>query len=263
MAAFIPKTDKMVESVIYLGLCLATFFSVLLIVFFYIKSDWLLHQFKFKDAHLLFFIPLGVLVVSYYNLLRAWLNRIENYRQIRKNTILQSSVVGISQVAIGVIKNLQAYGLIMGDLTGKLLTTLSIFFSFYRVSGKFRTRRGFYVFTRFITIPTFQVPAALANNAAIYAPYVLLPTLFSETISGFYFLVYRIVMMPISLVGTEMTDVFRADCAKNINQKGECYDCFKNNLIALLLIALPVYVVLQFGGKFLFTYIFGKQLQKI
>jgi O-antigen/teichoic acid export membrane protein len=261
-AAFIPKRIKTVESIIYLGLGLATIFSLLLLLFIQIESNWILSLVKIKDANQLYFVPIGVLIISYYSVLRVWLNRLEHYKVIRQNTIIQSSAVGFTQIAIGLSKIMISHGLILGDLTGKLLTTVKILILFYRKSNRLKIKNVFFVLRRFHTIPKFQMPAALINNAAMYAPSLILPMLFSQTISGFYFLVYRIVMLPISIISNSMLEVFRAECAKNIQKKGQCSKCFEKNCYGLVIVAVPIYLVLLFFGSYIFTHVFGSEWQE-
>lgn len=258
-AVFIPKNSKLVDAIIYLSLCLATFFSLLLTIFVFIENNWLLEILKLKEIQILYFIPLGTLIVSYYNVLRIWLNKIEAYRQIRKNIILQSAAVGLAQIFSGLSKNLMSYGLIAGEFAGKLLTTLTIFMCFYKSSSRLKLNRILFVIKRFGAIPKYQMPAALANNLALHAPYLVLPMIFSQTITGYYFLVFRIVMMPIGIIGNSILEVFRVEASKSIRVRGECSKCFMDNFYALALIALLIYVILQFGGISIFKIFFGEK----
>ncbi len=204
-------------------------------------------------------IPLGVVTVSSYVVLRAWLNKQAKYSVIRSNLIKQSMTYSILQIVFAFIDGFRAFGLMLGDICGKGLTTVLILKRVKFKRTKLTKNKYFYFWKRYKLIPIYQLPASLVNVCAIYAPMLLLPLIFNASLSGAFFLVFKVVMAPISIIGNAFLDVFKKDAADAIAIKGHCTSEFVKTFKILLFFSIAIFFFFFFLSDVLFTSVFGKE----
>jgi O-antigen/teichoic acid export membrane protein len=85
----------------------------------------------------------------------------------------------------------------------------------------------------------------------------LVPFLFGTSNAGNYFLAYRVLILPMALVGSAVSQVFMSETAR-ISGPGPRLAVLSKKLAStLLLLYSPVYVAIALAGKSIFSIIFG------
>lgn len=102
--------------------------------------------------------------------------------------------------------------------------------------------------------PLFSMPSAFINKALNQAPVFLLNYYFGAVNAGYYSLAARLLSAPTTVISESVASVFRGEV-----RQGSYYALrmFKQLLLRLLLIALPLYSALYFGGSTLVHWIFS------
>lgn len=251
----LEKHREILLKFILLNIVLVSLFELSL-VFLYLWFGFELVP--INEPLLVILIPAGTLVVGCYMALRAWLVRKGEYRHIRRNLVQQSLAYTSFQIMFGVIFSLKSSGLILGDVIGKTATTVSIAWRVDFRKDVICLKRYLVFWRKYSDIPKYQMPASFLSTAAVYLPMVVLPLIFSARESGIFFLVFRVLTAPSSVVGNAFLDVFKRDAALAIRDNGDCKDVFIRNFIALVVISVVVFLPLSLFSSDLFAFAFGE-----
>ena len=207
----------------------------------------------------LYVVPFSIFLFSVYKVLLHWLNRKKQYPLMSRTRVTQSGSVSALQMVIGLVAKIPA-GLALADCLGRLVALLLIF---RRVKAtlklpQFKRARQYALVRRYRKFPFLGSPASLLNILSLQLPYVIIPVIFTSAIGGMYFLVFRVLMMPIALIGESMMEVFRNRAMENLKAHGTCRPVFKKTLLSLLFIGLLPTLLLILFGQEIFAFVFGE-----
>jgi O-antigen/teichoic acid export membrane protein len=119
-----------------------------------------------------------------------------------------------------------------------------------------RLRRVAYTFREY---PTFLVLGHVANVVSSQLPVLLLATLFNPAIAGLYALAERVLVLPSSVIGSAIGDVYRQRAAAHYREFGHCRDLFLRTQRQLAILSVvPCLTIVGFGAP-LFGWIFGEK----
>lgn len=257
MALMLPKRDLDASCLLALGFAATIvtsilIFSVLILVQFFTEAgvspidEWY------------FFIPLGVILFGSYTLLIAWNNRVKNYKLMSVGRVAQSASAVTTQLALG-SANWMNLGLIFGDLTGRFIAVFILIrsgtISTYLFSTSYVRVRA--LLRRYARFPKVEAPASLISITARQLPMILLPMIFSAKTAGLYFLVSKVMMVPVSLVGTAVLEIFKNKAQEELITHGNCRTIFLKTSSGLVLVGIGPLIVLVLFAPYLFELIFG------
>lgn len=260
LALFLPKRIKTVNLITKFIIIYSSVISFVLLIFISIYTDEIMLYIGVADFRVVLFIPFAVFIYSLYIILRSWLNRKEEYEVMRTNYVLQT--LSISSFQMGFAPFYQGIGLVFGDLIGKLLTVILIAKKLKFSSIKLSLYKVKVIVYRYRNIPLYQVPAAIFNNAAIYVPTLILPSIFNLSASGAYFFIFRIVMAPIAIFGNALLEVFKVDASKAISNRGECRAEFIKVFKILFVLGCGIFLCVFFIAKPFVDIVFGDDWQQ-
>jgi O-antigen/teichoic acid export membrane protein len=86
---------------------------------------------------------------------------------------------------------------------------------------------------RHVNFPRYQMGAALVNSFTAQLPVLFLRVMFSESWAGWYFMAYRILAAPMSLLSQAIGQIFYRDSAERERQGGERVQNVENISVAL------------------------------
>jgi O-antigen/teichoic acid export membrane protein len=206
----------------------------------------------------LYLIPISVFLTGLYNAFNYWQNRNKKYRTIAVNRTIQSGSTSLSQLVIGYISNVN--GLVLGGLLG----SLSALFFLIKKSLSLNSSKYLFNYKKIIVnakkykkFPILDVPAALINLVANQAPNLLLASLFSPSVAGFYYLTQRVLQAPVTLISSSVLDVFKQRASDDYKLYGNCKYIYKKTFLLLLTMALPPSIILLIWVEDFFVWVFG------
>ena len=208
----------------------------------------------------LYIVPLSIFLFSVYKVLLHWLNRNKLYELMSHSRVTQSASISILQIIFGLVNKVTP-GLILADCLGR---TISLVIIFKRIRHtfqlpEFNLLKNLALIRRYRKFPFLGSPAGLLNILSLQLPYIIVPVIFSSGVAGLYFLVFRVLMMPISLLGESMMEVFRNKAIENLDKHGTCKPVFVKTLRFLVIIGMPPALLLIMFGQELFAFIFGEE----
>ena len=207
----------------------------------------------------LYIVPFSIFLLSIYKVLLHWLNRKKQYLLMSRARVTQSGSVSALQMVVGLVAKIPA-SLALADCLGRLAALLLIF---RRVKAtlklpQFKRARQYALIRRYRKFPFLGSPTSLLNVLSLQLPYVLIPAIFTSAVAGMYFLVFRVLMMPIALIGESMMEVFRNRAMENLKEHGTCRPVFIKTLLSLAILGLPPTLLLILFGQEIFAFVFGE-----
>jgi len=211
----------------------------------------------------LWVLPVGLMVLAIGQALASWAVFHRSFPALGRWRSVQGLAQAICQVVLGLLR-FGPLGLILGDLVGRLfgmqrlLRSLAVDVRGTQISAA--TLRGYakarWGFARVMTT------ASLLNALTTQIPFLLIPAAFGLQSSGQYFLAYRMLVLPSSLVSSAFNQVFFGEASFRRSDPQELHDLAYNGAVSLLIFAVPSYLIVAVGGGALIEFAFGHEWQE-
>ena len=262
LAILLPRRDREAFDILVVAVGLALFVSAIALLLVFVFRAPLVAQFSGSGTVglWLYALPFSVLMTALYQSLAYWNNRKKHYSRLAASKVGQSGAMCSAQVGAG-MANAGSSGLIGGYVLGQLAANgmlLRATWAEARVRLKQCTvARLWAVARRHRIFPTFMIPGHLANVASSQMPVLLLSLLYGPHIAGFYSLAERVLVLPSSIIGSAIGDVYRQQAALAYQATGNCRELFLRTAKKLAVIALIPLIAAVAAGPWLFSVLFG------
>jgi O-antigen/teichoic acid export membrane protein len=201
----------------------------------------------------------AILFAGLFSILRYWSLRDEKFNAVSHALIFQNGGRSLSQVVLGAVR-LHSFGLLFGEVVGRGIGMSRMMRSAWPVVRKY----GLSAHDALITLnsnrqfPLYSTPSSLLNVLGTSLPLPLLVTLYGAEAGGYYSLVWRVLAVPVVLIGASMADAFHSRAALYAREDPKhLLRFFHNTTIALLAMGIvPALVVFAFGEP-IFLFVFG------
>lgn len=259
-AIMLPKEDNKAKSIMALCIFISFFLSsILFLIISFFHSFFVSKLDSFKFSNWLFFIPLVLFLIGLFNALNYYFARKKKFHNVAQANVSKSLGLSISQVFLHFIKE-GAFGLIVGRIVSAILAP---FFLILKLSKSdkitFNKDQLLTVGKRYIDFPKFSMWAGLFNNLALYFNNLVIPVVFSTTILGFFSLVYRVLVLPLTLISTSVGQVFFKEATGLKNSNMDIYPILWKVVKKMSLISFFGFSVLFFVIEHLFVFVFGEE----
>ncbi len=210
----------------------------------------------------LWLVPPFVLVNGIFLALNSWNSRTKLFRRLSFSRISNSVSTTAVQIIVGVFEKKTPYGLIIGSLTGQFVATFILAGQIWRddrnlIRKSLNWKKMYEGVKRYSKFPLVDSFSALMNSISWQLPAFLLAAFFSPAIVGFYSLGFRLLQMPMSLIGSSISQVF-FQRASRASSRGTLSELVENVFKVLVIIGMFPILVLTIVGSDVFTVIFGK-----
>ncbi len=111
--------------------------------------------------------------------------------------------------------------------------------------------------SRYRKFPLVDVWGALLNNASWQLPALMLAAFFSQTVVGFYALAFRMIQLPMSLIGASLGQVFYQRASATAGDRERLASVTGGVFRRLVMISLFPSIILALAGPELFAVVFG------
>ncbi|WP_017726173.1 lipopolysaccharide biosynthesis protein [Halalkalibacterium ligniniphilum] len=208
----------------------------------------------------LYLAPLTVFFISLFNSLLYLNTRLKAFKKIAQVHIYKSIALAFIQLTLGIFKG-GSSGLVMGQIASHLTANGKLFVYLLKNKKlllKINKKEMIRMAKRYIRFPKFSMWATLANNLSQNINNIFISTFFSVSTLGSYFLVQRILGLPVSLIGTSISNVFYQRATEERNVTGNASTTFKSTLLKLAVISIMFFLPLYFVIEDLVTIVFGE-----
>jgi O-antigen/teichoic acid export membrane protein len=225
----------------------------------YILIHFLLVGFGVLPAYAAVLMGPAILFGGLFSVLRYWALRDERFDEISQALIFQNGGRSVSQLALGAIGS-HSFGLLLGEVVGRgagmsrmLRNTWPVVreygFNFRDVTKALVDNRQFSL---------YSTPSSLLNVLGTSLPLPLLITLYGADAGGYYSLVWRVLAVPVVLIGSSMADAFHSRAALFAREDPKrLLWFFHSTSFGLLAMGILPALAIFFYGEPIFQYVFG------
>lgn len=259
LAVMLPERDEDALSIVILGVLIALFLSLFLLVLVILFNEDLARILGNKEIGVwLHFVPITVFFMGFFNALSYYSNRKRDYKSIARATVEKSFFLSGVQLLLGFVK-VGAGGLILGQVVSSVFSNARLVKSIYKEADSARVSKDaiFDVAKRYKNFPLYSMWAALASSLSVNLINILVSHFFSLLVLGYYSFCQRVLGMPMSLVGTSISRVFYQKAAQERRDFGHAKKSFDGALKKLFLVGAPFFAVLFFVVEDVFGFVFG------
>lgn len=222
-------------------------------------TSWL-HQ---PDLGRWFYLcPLAAFSIIVFNVYNEWCVREKYFKSLAVNKIINSSAVVLSKTLFGFWR-IFAQGLVMGDVIGRAISALGCV-----VRALWRDGRTFLQVrwadmkrcaVKFREFPLFNMPGRLLNSLGQSIPIWLLAAYYGQTEVGLFSMALTLFSVPINIISTSVSDVFRQKATEEFKSQGQCLSIFNKIMFGLGGLGLVLLLALVWFLPGLCTLFLGDQ----
>jgi O-antigen/teichoic acid export membrane protein len=240
-------------------MCTLTFILFLILTFF---GDFLAGKFHLEFIKPYYWlICIGFFGSSLYQILTYWALRLKQYIQITQTRITQSISGSVCKIILGIL-SFGSFGLICGEIIGRIVgigtlgkTIFPKMWISIRDLDFHKLRSLAHTFKKF---PIFSLPSGFINELSLQAPTLLLASMFGFETAGLFTLSYAILVFPVSLVASSMSQVYIAESSELLRHKSDkILALYLNTTKKLFILGAPIIFVGAVLSPILFPLIFG------
>jgi len=208
----------------------------------------------------LYLIPISALVGGLYQAMYSWSIRRGQFKRVSAGKLSGASVGAVTTVGTGLIQP-SVGGLVLGGAAGQAVTAGILAWQLrgedWRQMTHLAGRTMRSAARRYHRFPLYSLPADFVNAAAQQTPVMLLSNFFGTTIVGFYSITQRVLGLPLTLIASSITDVFRQRASADFARCGNCRGIYVKTFRSLVGFSLIPFLVFVFSAPWLFSVIFG------
>jgi len=259
-AIMLPESDKDAQALVFLSVLITLGMVCLVVLGLLLFNEFFIDYFK-GQSHLVWMIPLGVLLIGLLQIFKAYSSRHQFYIKLATVRVANSfAIVGVQ----GLSKYLFNFdGLILGKLAADALS-LFLLVRFHikkqtlQLKSLSRRRLGANA-KRHDHFPRYQSFTVLLNAISQNIPVLLFASFYSAEVAGLYALTIRVLQVPVGLIGSSTREVYYQKASKMYAGGKNIFSLYLKTTLALLKIFIAPFFVVLFFGDYLFTFVFGQQ----
>jgi len=209
-------------------------------------------------------IPLSAVAVWAYGNFLLVQNYLSKHRQYKFLNQIRALRRGSEVSAQWILSFLSSYGLVLGELMGRLIMSLTgLGFIFRKLKdNRLKTRETIKLLLVFKKFPTYSLFPTFLNSLALLAPGLLVNFHFGTYQNGIFDMSLQILVIPIGLTITTLGNVILSEISSRYRKKEPIFPFLRLNFFILLGFALVITGVLWIVGPTGFKLLFGNPYEK-
>jgi lipopolysaccharide exporter len=264
IAIVIPDSDKEAKQLLGISVSIsAILFLLLTILIIPFNSSFTKVLKAPQISTWLYFLPFSIFLIGSYRALNYWFNRKKKYSTMSKCLVYKNIGLNSSNIGAGLL-HYGSGGLVVSSLISQLIGTFYLIIKYIK-ENNFNLKNITNYFPiwkktaiKYKSFPLNSTWSALMNIASLQIPIILLTQFFSGDIVGWFFQAFKVLTMPLTLIGNSVGQVFFQKSSELKSQPirlAEHIEALYKKLF--LLIFIPLGIILSFGD-YLFGYIFSQ-----
>ena len=260
LAIMLPKKKSDAIHLVWLSLIIAIGISLLSFVIISLFSSQIANLLNAPQIEKwLYFIPFSILITGSYQSFNFWHNRNKNYSNIAQSRVLQSSLTGISNIAMGLAK-FNYIGMIIGSIIGQGVATLFLGkITYSHISNvKIYKNKLLALAKKYKKFPLINSLHAFINIFKDNFVNIFISLKYTTSVLGFYFFMMKIMKIPSSVLGSSLAQVFYKEATEEYQKTKNIQQMVFKFIFKLFLIAFFPILFLALYSEELFAIFFGE-----
>lgn len=264
-AIMLPESNEEAVNILAVSLGSATLISLLFVPFIWIGGPMLLQWLNSPGlVQYLWMIPLALFFGGLdigHPALNYWAVRVRRFEDLTLTRVINQVVATGLKLAFGFAGFVSTGILIGANVIGAVISPLVLVWRMWPETKALMLRAVNWNamgagIKRYRKFPIYGIWSALLNTFSWQLPVFLLARYFSSTVVGFYSLGFRILQLPMSLIGAAIAQVFFSRAAE-AHAQGELTPLVDSVFDKLVKLGIFPTLVLGIVGAKLFALIFG------
>jgi O-antigen/teichoic acid export membrane protein len=265
LAIPLPEKDEEAVNLVVLSLGIVALMSLIVGLGFWFPgaqiSDWVNTP---ALQSYLWLLPVGVLLAGSYQVFNYWAVRRQAFGSIARTKLHQGIGSASIQIGLGLVKPLPL-GLMFGQVAGQTAGLFTLVGMFWKQSeGLLKTTNVgalLRISKRYCRFPLYSSWSGVLNTLSVQIPVLILSSLFSSTVTGFYLLAYRVLWIPSQLV-SQATGQVLLSVGSEAHRRGDVSTLVTSVFRKLVLIGLPCFGLIGLIAPEMTAFIFGENWQE-
>lgn len=260
-AIMLPKKESDAYHIFTLSLIIISVISIFLWIIIFFFNDLLVVLFgNVSIGPWLYLIPLSVLLSGLNQSLNYWNNRNNRYKKIAYSKIAQSTASSAVNIGAGIQ---QWYGgLVFGSLAGQMVSLLTLMRSLWKdVQKNIFTLQSLKIYAlakKHKAFPTVYMAHSAMDVGKDVLVNILLMRLYDSFLLGQFYMVNKILLLPSTLVGSSLSQVFFREVSKKHNLKKDFSRDVLIMVKKLFLLSVGPCIIIALFSNELFVFVFGE-----
>ena len=226
-------------------------------------------SFFFNEPLFMFFLYSIVILINGLGIcLNLLHNKLGNFRFASISKILQAVSISVLGITLSSFSN--SHGLIISSFLGQLIVIIFLIYilpvhirkDIFHISfNKFKFKENL---LKYVDFPKISLIPALLNIFSSQIPNYLIASIYGVGFAGYYFFSSRLVVLPTSLIGSAVNDIYYQKVIEKINNEERIMPFLKNNIFFLFIMGLFFFIFFFLLSERLIPFFFGdKWIQSI
>jgi O-antigen/teichoic acid export membrane protein len=261
LAIMLPKKDSDAINVSVVAAFTSLVFSLILLITIYFGADLIAAYLKMPGIrNYLYLLPISVFLIGLYESLNYWLIRKKKFKYSSLNKISHKTSESVSAISLGFAG--LGGGLIFSEIFGRAVVNFACIFqlkkSGFSVSSITFSRIKKVLF-KYRAFPIFNAFPSFLNAAASNFPVLLVGSLFTSSITGFFNLSRQVLSVPLSMISLSLAQVLYEEAVSKINKNEPIEIIFRKLIMRLGIAAIVMLIGIIALGPIVFGFFFGSQ----
>lgn len=266
-AIVLPAEENEAIGVARLSFFSAFVITLISIVVFIVLKNNIVEIFNLQTvAPYLFLLPIVIFFTASVQIYNQWLIRENQYKAIARVSVINSLIINLSKVVIGLFYSTAAVLIFIVSIGSILYSQMFRSPISHEVKKKLRLSTIFkkqaiddylQLGKKFKDFPLYRAPQVLFNSFTKGIPLLLLAYFSGPTAAGFFSLSNRVLNMPAEIIGKSIGNVYYPRIAKAANNQESLKPyIFKATVGMSGLVFVPLIIIVILGPQ-LFEFVFG------
>jgi len=222
---------------------------------------WIWSAFEIQILIYTILVVVASFFMAFRNVSVNWAIRNQTFRQISISGVLGSFVTNGGKIIAGFF-NHGVMGLIVATVLGAVAAVV-VFIKTYWEQKKHRgfeqSKQKMHVLAKqFQEFPKVNLPHVLVDNSRELLIAFFVVSFFDQAVFGSYDHSFRMLKLPLVLVGASIGQVFYNRCSTMYASRERIYPLLKKTTITLSALSLVPFGIIFLFGEELFTWVFGE-----
>lgn len=243
-------SDKEADILFLIAGIFSVAFSGALFILLLVLGKLGIHFFNLNNENFIYFVPLGVFLYGFVNLLSFYTTRTHEFNKIGVSRVFQSitsvgSQIGLGYTSIAIVGPIVGYIFQIGFgviyMSGLITSKMKLLFTNQVTKADFKE-----VIRKFIKFPKFSLLEALMQMFSFQLPFFYLNMINDQAGSGFLMNAMKFSQIPMLLVASSISQVYYGHIKNNLDN-GTLHQVatdILNKLYKLIVIPLLVFLPL-------------------
>lgn len=263
LSIVLPDNDREAANLLVVALCFSVATSLLTIPIVLFGGPHVLQWVRMPElSPYLWLIPIAVWFSGLFSALNYWNTRTKHFTRLSIARITNMTSSTVATLGAGFLGHATGGAMISANVGGQAVATAVLGGQIWYDNGRFLIqnvtwREMWAGLKRHRKFPLYSSWAGLLNTASWMLPTLIIGAFFPPELVGFYALGFRILQMPLSLIGGAISQVFHQRAAESANQ-GTLAPLVEKLLQWLLIVGLFPMLLLTIVGRELYVVAFGE-----